>query len=52
MLVVGHRHEAIGCMDYSHLPVHEHLSPESNQSCIYKFQNREMADQDPTKSEY
>lgn len=33
MLLLGHMHEAVACMDYSHLPIHEHLSPES--SLIY-----------------
>lgn len=34
MLILGHMHEAIGCMDYAK-PIHEHLSPESNQLYIY-----------------
>lgn len=28
-------HEDIVCIEYSHLPIHEHLSHESSQSRIY-----------------
>lgn len=28
-------HEAVVCMDCSHLLIHEHLSPQSNQSYVH-----------------
>lgn len=52
MLVLGHMHERNDlCVEYSHQPIHEHLSPESSLVFLYKMpEQRDMANQDLTKS--
>lgn len=38
---LGHTHEGVLCTEYSHLAIHEHLSPESSLVHILKCQKRD-----------